>query len=160
MSVIRCDVSVKEIMKKGKKYKGWKKYIKKKCPSCGTKLWGHGFVLAYFSMIPGWILIRRVRCPNCKQVHRLKPSGVWKNFNHSASEIKSSIKNYVKRRRNPGNKIKRETIKQWIYRLKRMIRAVISVSFSGSLLEGFDKLLKIRIIPVSRAKNYKNRTIV
>ncbi|CAO0822078.1 hypothetical protein DFAR_2800039 [Desulfarculales bacterium] len=49
-----------------------------RCPRCGSvRLWGHGFVPAYFDEAPTAIWLRRFRCPDCRAVIRLRPRGYW-----------------------------------------------------------------------------------
>lgn len=46
------------------------------CPSCrGKRLWGHGYVLRYFSTVQEGIYLKRWRCPECGAVHAVRPEG-------------------------------------------------------------------------------------
>ncbi|CAO0823570.1 hypothetical protein DFAR_3780005 [Desulfarculales bacterium] len=61
-----------------------------RCPRCGSvRLWGHGFVPAYFNEASTVIWLQRFRCPNCRAVdpaaaERLLEPGPGFGGNHSA----------------------------------------------------------------------------
>jgi putative transposase len=59
--IISVCVNLNEIFSQGRKFK-WVKPCN--CPRCGSvRLWGHGFVLAYFDGFTHGLLLRRFRCP-------------------------------------------------------------------------------------------------
>jgi hypothetical protein len=128
------------------------------CPHCHSSLWWHGFVIAYFSCCPEAVYVRRLRCPCCGAVHRLKPSGYFRRFRSSIQEIKESIdQRSNKNRWRPD--LPRARQRRWWRRLVRMISTVLGVSYSGSPLQAFKVFMKHNIIPVSSAKKKENRTV-
>ena len=85
---------LKEIFKKGRNYP-WPK--PEKCPHCANyKVWGHGFVEAFFDGYNEPLVLKRYRCPVCGCVMRLRPSGYFKRFQASIKTIRSSIVSRVK----------------------------------------------------------------
>lgn len=144
--IIECDVSIKEIMEQGKKF-AWTK--PETCPGCNdTVLWGHGFVLCYFSCVAEGVYLKRFRCCGCKAVIKLKPCGYFNQFRTAITVIKQSIKNRIRKKRFlPG--IPRERQDHWLRNLKRNISACLGEMFKSRLLEGFQKLMDMNIIPVS-----------
>ena len=117
------------------------------CPCCGQPLWWHGFVPAYFSCLAEAVLLRRLRCPCCRSVHRLKPAGYWRRFRSSLTEIFLSISSRQDsgrwRRDQP-----RPRQRQWWRRLQRMAEAVVGLA-AGSAVVAFESLLRQDFIPVS-----------
>ena len=75
--VLACDVDFKELVRLNKAYP-WKKPTY--CPRCRGGLWWHGFVLAYLSTGGDAVFLRRLRCPQCRAVHRLRPNTHWRRF--------------------------------------------------------------------------------
>lgn len=153
--LVAVDVSVNELVKLGKKFQ-WPRVP---CPACGARVWWHGFVLAYFSIFPSGIYIRRTRCPVCKRVHRLKPKGFWKNFRFSKDQIRNAVKTREKTGRYPTDNAEKHTMRKWWRTLGTMIKIELSLQFTGTRLGGFDELVSRGLIPVSCAKQYRNRTI-
>jgi len=49
--------------------------LKEGCKS--QKLWGHGYVEAYFDGYNFPICLRRYRCDDCGCVHTIRPFGYW-----------------------------------------------------------------------------------
>ncbi|CAO0822190.1 hypothetical protein DFAR_2870027 [Desulfarculales bacterium] len=71
---------------------------------CGSvRLWGHGFVPAYFDEAPIAIWLRRCLCPACRAVIRLRLRGYWSRFQASVEIIRQSLPNKLARGRwNPS----------------------------------------------------------
>jgi len=119
------------------------------CPCCGQPLWWHGFVLAYFSCLSEPVFLRRLRCPCCRAVHRLKPAGYWRRFRSTILEIAQSVSH----RSESGRwcrALPRMRQRQWWRRLQRMAGAVLGL-FRDSVFEAFGALLDRGFIPVSLA---------
>ena len=153
--VLFVCASVKEIARLGRKYP-WVKPAA--CPRCGGHLWWHGFVEAWFSSYNHCLYLRRLFCPQCRSVHRLKPSGYWKHYRSSVKEIRSSIKHRQDTRCWRPD-LPRSRQRQWRRRLCRMMHLFLGLSFKGTLLEGFDQLVDDNIIPVNEATEHTNRLI-
>ena len=146
--VVSIDLMVNDLIQQGKKY-AW---VKPLCPACGARVWWHGFVFAFFSIYPCGIYIRRVRCPHCKGVHRLKPKGYWPRFRFSKKEIRDAIECREKNKTYIKNSAEKSTMQRWWINLKRMIKMVLTLKFEESCIIGFDLLVKAGIIPVSSVK--------
>jgi hypothetical protein len=144
--IIECNVSIKEILEKGKKFP----WIKPKlCPCCGDfLLWGHGFTLCYFNFIDTGIYLKRYRCCSCKSLIKLKPAGFFKKFRTSVKIIKKSIQKRIKKKKIFKN-VSRSTQDYWLRNLRKNVRAVLGEEWKDRLIEGFKRLLAIGIVPVS-----------
>jgi len=154
--VLFVDLDVNKLAWLGKKYP-WEK--PSCCPNCRSFLWWHGYVLAYFSNIDVPLFIRRLFCPFCRSVHRLRPSGYWPRFRSPVKEIKRSIIH----RHNSGSWCKdlpRPRQRQWWRRLKKTWMGILGLSFSGDPPQAFEKLLQRKIIPVSAATKSENRRLL
>lgn len=138
---------LKEIFKKGRNYP-WPK--PERCPNCANyKVWGHGFVEAFFDGYNEPLVLRRYRCPVCGCVMRLRPSGYFKRFQASIKTIRSSIVSKVTTGRwLPG--VMRTRQCHWFTSLLRKIKAYLSDTWDGGILGGFDTLMERGHIPVSR----------
>ena len=87
--ILAVAALLKEIMDKAKDYP-WSKPAE--CPRCHRKrLWGHGFVLAWFDECGSSVYLRRYRCPECGCVIQLKPEGYFNRFHASIQTIRTSI---------------------------------------------------------------------
>jgi hypothetical protein len=139
---------LKEIYKQGRDYSWPRPEV---CPHCKSgRLWGHGFVPAYFDGFEGGILLRRYRCVECGCVIRLKPQGYFHKFQSSIKAIRSSIRHRLEAGRWVGA-ISRSRGLHWLKALKRKSRAYLGDAFEGDLLQAFDRLLEMGKIPVSRS---------
>jgi hypothetical protein len=151
--VLAGEVSVNELVAQGKDFP-WKR---PRCPHCGEWCWWHGFVLAFFSMIPEGVYIRRCFCPHCKSVHRLKPSGYVRRFRWTLEEIRSSIETRQETGRFSKGVAPRETVRRWWRSLAQVIAKELGISFLGPRLSGFDLLLSQGRNPVSLARERANQ---
>lgn len=144
--IIQCDVTIKDILAQGKKFI-WKK--PSRCFECeDTVLWGHGFVLCYFSCVDEGIYLKRYRCPCCGVVIKMKPKGYFKKIRTSIKIIKKSLEIRLNQKMFIPD-ISRETQHHWLANLKQNIKACLGENFKNRLLEGFQKLIDMKIIPVS-----------
>lgn len=154
--VLAEEVSVNELVLQGKSFP-WKR---PHCPRCGTRVWWHGFVLAFFSMIPDGVYIRRCICPHCKSVHRLKPSGYFRRFRWSLAEIRSCIETRQDTGQYPTGVAPRETVRRWWRSLAQVIAKELGISFAGTRLAGFDQLFSRGRNPVSLATKPGNQVVI
>ena len=70
LMIVSVLVSIKEIVAKGRIFP-WPRPVV--CPRCeGNRVWGHGFVSAFFDGFVDGVLLRRYRCPDCHCVLRLR----------------------------------------------------------------------------------------
>lgn len=139
---------LKEICDKGRDYL-WPK--PKFCPCCkASRLWGHGFVLAYFDGQPDGVYLRRYRCPQCNSVLRCKPEGYFNRFQASIQDIRASICHRLKTYCCRGG-ISRTREGHWFKALKRKAKAYLGDAIGDDLLEAFDRLCRMGKVPVSRS---------
>jgi hypothetical protein len=146
--VIFFPVILKELFLLGRNYP-WPR--PDSCPRCCSyRLWGHGYVWAYFDGYDQSFTLKRYRCPDCGCVIRLRPRGYFKRFQASIAVIRSSIA--IKSRANKWRPdIERERQRHWYRSLCKRIRAYLTDAWHHGILAGFDHLLALGQIPVSRA---------
>ena len=86
--VLFVSVKVKDIARLGRSFP-WQK--PRCCPRCRAGLWWHGFVLAYFSCCVEAVYLRRLRCPHCCCIVRLRPCGFFRQIRSSMLEVLLAI---------------------------------------------------------------------
>ena len=57
--ILFVSVAIKSLVELGRRYE-WPKDLV--CPECGSRLWGHGFVQAWFDGCPQAVRLARYRC--------------------------------------------------------------------------------------------------
>ena len=141
------DVTLKELFEKQRSFP-WKK--PQNCPACNScTLWGHGFAEALFDGYHRPLLLKLYRCPDCHCVIRLRPKGYFKRFQASVNSIRSSIaRKSTINRWLPG--ISRTRQRHWFGALGKKIRAYLTDTWQEGVVAGFEYLLKLGQIPVSR----------
>ena len=145
---VNCDV--KEINEKdaGKSYEWPRPAI---CPHCsGVRIWGHGFVLAFFECFMKGLYLKRYRCPCCRCVMRMKPKGYFQGYSVTVETIRASVASRI----SGGPWLKdlgRSRQGHWILALMRQVTAHLGLGWRNRLLEGFDDLVRKGIVPVSRS---------
>jgi len=146
--IIYCSVNFKKLVELGRKYP-WPK--PERCLNCnGSRIWGHGFVSAWFDGLDQAVEIKRCRCPDCKCVFRFRPKGFFKRFQAATATIRSSILLKVQAGKwMPGIGKTRQC--HWFRALLRKIRAYLTDTWDKGILAGFDELVKRGLVPVSRA---------
>ena len=146
--VIFFPVILKELFRLGRNYP-WLK--PESCPRCSSyRLWGHGYVSAYFDGYDQPFTLRRYRCPDCGCVIRLRPKGYFERFQASIASIRSSIISKDGCGRWIGG-IGRTRQGHWFRFLCRRIKAFLTNAWSQGVVVGFDRLYRMGQIPVSRA---------
>jgi hypothetical protein len=146
--VIFFPVILKQLFDLGRFYP-WPK--PEGCPRCGShRLWGHGFVEAYFDGCEQPFLLKRYRCPICGCVMRLRPSGYFKRFQSSIATIRSSIEQKIKTGRWLSG-LSRTRQCHWFRSLGKRIKAYLTDTWDLGAMAAFDYLLMRGQIPVSRA---------
>jgi len=120
------------------------------CPRCRqARVWGHGFVTAYFDEHPVHLLLRRFRCPGCGCVMRLRPAGYFSRFQASRRRIFACLSHRLNHGRYlPG--LSRSRQRHWVVALQRQVTAVLGEGFRNRLLEGFEALVRRGRVPVAR----------
>lgn len=155
--VLFVSIDVKEIARLGRLFP-WDEHKPTSCPRCNSKLWWHGFVLAYFSCLSEGIYLRRLRCPSCGAIHRLRPTGYFRRFRSSISEIIHSILHRASQLKWRPD-LPRGRQRQWWRCLRRRLWLMLGRSYNDSVIKGFWLLMKQNIIPVSRAGQKENRIV-
>lgn len=119
------------------------------CPRCnGNRLWGHGFVYAFFDFSKEAVPLKRYRCPDCRCVIRLRPEGYFKRFQAPIETIQNSIKSLVNCGA-PLKEISRQRQRHWLMALKRKALAVLGLG--TEVIQAFETLITLGRIPVSRS---------
>ena len=146
--VIFFPVVLKVIFVRGRDYL-WPK--PDSCPRCNSgRLWGHGFVPAYFDGFDQPLFLKRYRCPNCGCVIRLRPKGYFKRFQSPITTIRKSISHKSESKTwLPG--ISRTRQCNWLRSLKRRIKAYFGEAWNKGLLKAFDYFVEHGHTPVSRS---------
>jgi len=145
--IIFSAVKLKQLFKKERDYP-WQK--PKGCPRCEScRLWGHGFAPANFDGFKRPLLLKLYRCPDCGCVIRLRPKGYFKRFQASVETIRSSIACKASTNRWIAG-IGRTRQCHWYQSLCKRIKVYLSDTWCEGIVAGFDYLLQLGQIPVSR----------
>jgi DNA-directed RNA polymerase subunit RPC12/RpoP len=147
--ILFVEACVKKIFHLGENFP-WPRL--KQCPRCGGRLWGHGFVAAYFDGFDEPIRLRRYRCPDCRMVIRTRPKDYWPRFQASIASIRKSLSDRLTRLRWRPD-LPRSRQRHWLTGLIRQVRFHLGAAWSGSLVGAFDGLVALGICPVSRSIN-------
>lgn len=145
--IIFVSVNFKRLLKQKRNY-NWPR--PQQCPCCqASGIWGHGFVLAYFDGLGCGVYLRRYRCRQCHCVMRLRPGGYFPRFQAAIGDIVQHL-NY---RISTGGYVKgisRSRQRHWLVGLMRNTAAYLGQRWLPRLIQAFDKLWAMRIVPVSR----------
>ena len=146
--ILSIAAKIKEIFKLGRKYPWPKPEL---CPCCKqSKLWGHGYVLAYFDGFRDGLLLKRYRCPGCGCVIRLRPERYLSRFQASIDNIRYRLSHRLRYGRWPPG-ASRSRQGHWLRSLRRKVLGYLGLDWGRRLLEGFSHLLSRGINPVSRS---------
>jgi hypothetical protein len=147
--ILFMDLCVKTLVGLGRNYR-WQR--PERCPRCaGVRVWGHGFVVAYFDTAGAQcVFLKRYRCPECRVVIRVRPLGYWKRIQASVEAVRQCVIERIGTGRwPPGSNPARQ--RHWLRALKRQVVAHLGMSFAQRLEEGFEELLRRGICAVSRS---------
>ncbi|SMD14830.1 hypothetical protein SAMN02746065_1604 [Desulfocicer vacuolatum DSM 3385] len=144
------DVILKKIFEQGKEYP-WERPCA--CPKCGSsgKVWSHGYVRAIFDGFRTHLFLKRYRCHICRCVITLRPLSHYSRFQSSRKTIRSSLDHRIKTGRWPKSDVCTARMRHWLRNLQNQVMAVLDCSWSFGLMSGYDKLLEMERIPVSRS---------
>lgn len=146
--VISVDVDVNEIARLGRDF-FWQR--PSCCPCCGAGLWWHGFVPAFFDHLPKSVLLRRLRCPHCRAIHRLRPQIYWSRFRSSIQIIKQVIINRASNQCWRPD-LPRSRQRLWWQRFCAQVKIVFGLSAEPDL-HSFNFLFASGRVPVSCSFN-------
>ena len=141
--VIFVNVDVNEIARLGRDFSWWKP---SSCPDCKAGLWWHGFVLAYFDHLPQAVFLRRLRCPCCGAVHRLRPQAYWSRFRSTIQIINQTIDRFLNREWRSD--LPRSRQRLWWRRFCHNAKLLIGLGWE-EFPDAFELLLSWGQIPVS-----------
>ena len=143
--ILPVYAKINEIYKQGRKFNWPKPDI---CPRCGSvRIWGHGYVLAYFDGFDRGILLRRYRCPDCHCVIRMKPRGYFRRFHATIRTIESCLTVRLSTGRWNAS-ISKSRQRHWLSALKR--KAMAYSGWCKDLMLVFQRLMQMGLVPVSR----------
>ena len=144
--ILSVCVKLNEIYSQGREFT-WTK--PGNCPRCkSVRVWGHGHIMGYFDGFPKGVFLRRFRCPDCGCVIRMKPQGYFLRFQASIHKIRSCIAQRLASRWCGDLSASRQ--RHWLQALKRNVVAVFGVGFD--VMNGFERLIQIGFIPISRKR--------
>jgi hypothetical protein len=144
--VIPVEVELKCLVEQQRAYP-WPK--PERCPRCQEcRVWGHGFVAAFFDGIFEAVYLRRFRCPVCRCVMRLRPKGYFKRFQASIQRIYACLRQRLVEGRYEAG-ISRSRQRHWMRALQRQVAAYLGEGFRDRMLEGFSALLERGGVPVA-----------
>jgi hypothetical protein len=146
--IITVTVNLKKIFTSMQNYP-WPK--PSTCPNCNSfRIWGHGFVLAYFDGFQTGIYIRRYRCPDCRCIIRMRPAGYLPRFQASTSTIRSSLQTKIEQGQ-WQRCLSRTRQRHWHLGLLRRTKAFLKDNWKAGLMRAFDYFVLSGINPVSRS---------
>ncbi len=141
-------VILKDIFDRGRNF-SWER--PPKCPKCNSfKVWGHGFVPAYFDCFDVPLLLKRYRCPDCGCVITMRPASHFSGFQSSRTTIRSALQHRINRGKWPPQ-LSTARMRYWLRNLKGQIKAHLPQSWKSGLMVSYDYLLGMGKIPVSRS---------
>jgi hypothetical protein len=141
------QLTVKHLFEMGRDFL-WPK--PERCPRCRGRIWGHGFVPAYFDGYDQPLCPKRYRCPDCGCVIRVRPQGYFKRFQASRLTIRDCLAYWLHQQCwKPGPSPPPQ--RHWVKALRRHLVLQEGLKRIPDLLAGFDRLWDLGIIPVSRS---------
>ncbi len=150
--ILAVCVSLNEIHEKKKSFP-WPR--PKTCPKCGgPRLWFHGFVQAFFDGFKMGLWLRRLRCPDCRGIHGMRPSGRFRGFQARVTVIRVSMYHRMETGRWPPN-LSRQRQGHWLRALKNKIVDTLGLTWLRDLPTAFEKLIAEGEISPSRSFKVK-----
>jgi hypothetical protein len=142
--ILFVAVDLKQVSALGRNFP-WKKPVL--CPCCEqSHLWGHGFSDTYFQGYPAALPMKRFLCPACGGVIKCRPKGYFSRFQTAIDTIKSHL---IKRINTGRWQCNSSRGRYWLAALKRKTLAHLGLDWLKCLPQAFDRLCKLRIVPVS-----------
>lgn len=144
--ILHEEVDFKALISLGRDYP-WKK--PSSCTCCHAGLWFHGWARIYLEGVSGQVWVRRLRCPGCNRVYRLRPAGYWPRFFYGIRTIRSVLKSRCGGGRWPPE-IRRQVGGHWVRALLRHVRGRLGLETSP-FPDGYENLIELGWVPVSRS---------
>jgi len=146
--ILFVDVDLKEVGILGRKFP-WRKPAV--CPCCRqSHLWGHGFSGTFFDGFVHALLMRRFICPACGCVIKCRPKSHFPRFQTAIEAIKSHLTGKIETGRWPPSG-SHDRGRHWLSALKRQVLARLGLDWRKRMVEAFDRLCGLGIVPVSRS---------
>ena len=143
--ILFVDVDLKKVSLLGKKYNWQKPTI---CPCClQSHVWGHGFSDTFFDGFINALLMKRFRCPACGCVIKCRPKSYFTRIQTAIATIRSHLAGRIETGRWPAYP---DRGRHWLSALKRQSLARLGLLWRNRLIEAFDTLCGLGIVPVSR----------
>ncbi len=139
--ILHINIILSELAKLGKNF-NWKK--PKSCPRCGNRLWGHGFVSAYFNNFNKNLYLKRYRCPHCFIVITLRPLSHWSRFRYGIDDIYRIIRERLVNLRWPPW-FPRQRGGHWIKRFIKKIKMDYGLNDQMNMIQRLDDLYQKKI---------------
>lgn len=142
----------KEIMRLDRKYPFPRppNCLREGCRS--SRIWGHGYVEAWFEGYDSPICLRRYRCDDCGCVYTIRPFGYWPRHHVPVRVIFQRRYHRITHGMwDKSHGFTRQRQGHWLRALPRNIRAYLGLTFGGTVLEGFYELMHTGRMPVLRA---------
>ena len=114
--ILHIKITLEELSKIGKNHK-WEKHP---CEKCHRNMWGHGFVMRYFSEIAQGLHLKRYRCPECSTVVTTRPESHWRGIQSAVLTIYGVLKSKLVGFWPPG--FPRQRGLHWLKRLVRVAK--------------------------------------
>ena len=146
--IIHVYLDLKQIARSASRYP-WPR--PKRCPCGSHRLWGHGFVDKLFEGFCTALKMRRYRCPCCGGTIGLRPAGYFPRHQSDQESIRTALAHRIGKGRWPRGCVTNRA-RHWLSALRRNVLAVLGVPALSDLLSGFDQLVKLGRVPVSRAE--------
>lgn len=144
--ILFVDVDLKKVSRLGKKFSWQKPEI---CPCClKSHVWGHGFSNTFFDGFFKALLMRRFRCPACGCVMKCRPKSHFARIQTAIETIRSYLAGRIESGLWPGSP---ERGRHWLSALKRQVLARLGLSWRNRLIEAFDLLCRLGVVPISRS---------
>jgi hypothetical protein len=144
--ILFVAVDLKQVSALGRKYP-WKK--PELCPCCKqSHLWGHGYSDTYFEDYPAALSMKRFLCPACGGVIKCRPKGYFSRFQTSIDAIKSHLERRIDTGHWPSPSICSRG-RYWLAALKRQSLVHLGLNWLNRLVQAFDRLCRLHIVPVS-----------
>ncbi len=96
------------------------------------------------------VWVKRYRCPECRVVIRLRPTGYFRRIQASIAAVRVCVQHRIGTGRWPPES-KPERQRHWLRGLRRQVLAHLGMGYGERLVEGFEELVRRGICAVSRS---------
>jgi hypothetical protein len=138
--ILSYKITLGELSKFGKDYK-WEQHF---CEACARPMWGHGYVSRYFAVLLNSVFLKRYRCPQCKMVVTVRPSGYWPFVRSEIPNIYETLKCRLCTGRWP-DQFPRQRGGHWLLKLVRFSQMELQSNLIAFLEHCFRK--QIQFLP-------------